>query len=171
MEKFTYKVAFFTNEIDFGKDMIIYKGTTIPGNHVTGIGLILIKASNQIAGQLLGGLVGAALAQKGTFSNSEIDKNIANMPNALGQMIITYSPDGIKQKVIRIPISSNDPNCKRLIESASQNFGDRFIGFGKQMPIEKALKISQKGAWIILAIIFLIVIGFVVFSVISEGQF
>jgi|GEM_PF-1720238 len=171
MEKFTYKVTLFTHEVEVCKEMISYKGKTIPGNLITGIGFSFVKVGQVIAGQLLGGVVGAAISQKG-FSAGGLDKDITNLPDAFGQMIITYSEDGKSQKVLRIPVSSGDENCKRMLTTVASIFQDRFVGFGGQAFVEKELKISQKVAYIIVAVIIItiVVIAIVMGSLQDSGS-
>jgi hypothetical protein len=171
MEKFTYKVAFFTHEISVGKDLITYKDKSIPANQVTGIGFGLVNIGRQVAGQLLGGIAGAIIAEKGFSGNGPLDKNLTNLPGAMGQIVITYSEDGTNQKVLRVPISTTDENCKRMLETIAKDFSTKFVGFGGQPVVEKELKISQKAAWIAVGIIFAIIIGIGVFAALSEGQF
>lgn len=172
MEKFTYKVAFFTHEVEIGKEIISYKGKTIPGNFVTGIGFTFVKVGEVVAGQLIGGMLGAAIAQKGFGAGKELDKNLTNLPNTFGQMIITYCEDGKTQKVMRIPISVSDANCKKMLEAIVKTFDSKFVGFGGQPVVEKALKISHKVAYIIVTIIIVVVVGLIIYgSIIENGGF
>jgi len=168
MEKFTYKVALFTHEVEAGKEMITYKGKTVPGSTITGLGFSLVKISSVITGQLIGGIVGGMITNRG-FEPNVISKDMTSLPEgAMGQIIITYCEDGTHQKVLRISVTTGDPNCLRLMEYLAATFPDKFIGFGGQPVIEKALKISQKWAYLVVAIVLLGIFGFAAFAI-SQG--
>lgn len=168
MEKFTYKVTLFTHEVDVGEEMISYKGKIVPGNSITGIGFSFIKVGQVLAGQLLGGMVGAAISQRG-FEAGGLNKDITTIPDAFGQMIITYSEDGKSQKVLRIPISSGDESCKRMLETVARIFKDKFVGFGGQAFVEKELKISQKVAYIIVTVVIISIVIIAILIGLSES--
>lgn len=169
MEKFTYKVTFFTHEIDVSREVITYKGKTIPGNFITGIGFALVKIGQAVAGQLLGGIIGATIAKKGFEMGDKLDKNLANLPDTFGQMIITYSENGNSQKVIRIPISTSDENCKKMMEAVVKIFNSKFVGFGGQPIVEKELKISHKITYIVATVIILAIVGIAIYGTLMEN--
>ncbi|MFA7686148.1 MAG: hypothetical protein WCX95_05125 [Candidatus Gracilibacteria bacterium] len=168
MEKFTYKVAFFTHEIDVSKELITYRGKNIPGNSITGIGFAFVKAGQAIAGGLLGGIIGTTIANKAFEMGGNLDKNLANLPNTFGQMIITYCEDGSSQKVLRVPISAGDENCKKMMEAVVKIFSEKFVGFGGQPIVEKELKISHKVTYIVVGIIIAIVVGILLYGAFME---
>lgn len=171
MAKYSYKVGFFTQEVDIAKEMISYKGKTIPGQAVTGIGFVFIKIGYAAVGGALGGVVGSMIANKG-FSTAEVEKDMTKLPeNAMGHMIITYSDGTPKQQVIRIPVSTKDENAKNMLRDVADLFKDRFVGFGLQAVIEKELKVSQKGVYIVIAIIFILMFGFIALSLVDGGGY
>jgi len=169
MEKFTYKVALFTQEVEVGKEMITYKGKNIPGSTITGIGISLVKVSSVITSQLFG-VIGGMFANK-SYDPSILNKDISIMPEgAMGQVIITYCEDGQKQKVIRISASTGDENCIKMLQYLVATFPDKFVGFGGQPVVEKALKISQKWAYITVAIVLLVIFGIAAFAIMQNGS-
>ena len=93
------------------------------------------------------------------------------MPEAYGQIIITYNSDGQKQKVVRIPINTKEEICKKLINSLIKNFPNKFVGFGNQPTVEKALNISQKGVYIFIVIVIIIILGYVLIPFIQSRAF
>lgn len=172
MAKYTFKVGFFTQEIDVAKEMIAYKGKTIPGNSVTGVGFTFIKVGYVAVGGAVGGLVGSMIANKGYLTGASIEKDIGKLPeNALGQLVVTYSDGTPKQQVLRVPISTKDQNCKNMLLDIAGLFKEKFVGFGPQALVEKELQISQRGALIAVAVIVLIMFAFIAFALASEGGY
>lgn len=178
MEQFEYKIMFMSHKVNISKEMIEYNGKTIPAPAVTGIGIGLLNvakiAVGQAVGGMLGGFVGGMIKHKSFGGKDEINKSgsLKDMPNGRGQLIITYKPDGQeKMKVQRVPINTEDEICRKMLEKIVETFKPKFVGYGPQVMMDSELKISQKAAYIVVAIIVIAVIGFGIYAAISEGQF
>ncbi len=153
MAKHTYKVAFFTHEVDVAREMISYKGKTVPGQSVTGVGFSFIKVGYAAVGGAIGGIAGSFIANKG-LTSGEIIKDVSQIPEkCMGQLVVTYNNEEQKQKVLRVPISTSDQACKAMLLDIANNFKEKFVGFGPQALIEKELNISQKAAYVFVALI------------------
>lgn len=173
MSKFIYKVAFFTHEVEVAQEMIAYKGKTIPANSITAIGIGLMNITKIAVGQALGGVVGGLLANKGFGATEGLKKDLSSLPeSAMGQLTISYSgEDQQKQKVLRIPINTKDESCKSMLQEIARNFKDKFVGFGGLPLVEKELNISQKNAYIFVAVIILIILGFIALTLTKESNY
>lgn len=170
MAKFSYKQGFSNVEIDIAREMISFKGKTIPAREVVGIGLGFTDIAKVAIGQALGGIIGTLIAQKGYSGSPVISKNLAEMPKSrFAQMIITYNEDD-KQKFIRVPLNTTDDICMKMIHAVAKEYPSKFIGFGSLVRIQSELKISSKATLMIVIAIVLIVIGFTVFNILeSQG--
>lgn len=168
MEKFSYKQAFLNQEVDVSKEMVLYKGKNIPASSIKGIGISFVNVTKVVIGQALGGILGNVMAQRGFNGDLTVNKDLVQMPDsAFGQVIITSSDDGQKQKVLRIPINTKEETCKKLIQSLAKNFPEKFIGFGSQPAVEKALNISQKAVYIFVALLVVGITAYVIFSLLG----
>ena len=83
MAKFSYKQAFSSVEIDITKEMISFKGKTIPAQNVTGIGLGFTEMGKVVAGQVLGGLIGGFIAKKVTKPATNLTKKYPKYQKAV----------------------------------------------------------------------------------------
>lgn len=185
MEQFEYKIMFFSHNVKVSKEMIEYNGKTIPGSAILGIGIGLLNvakiAVGQAVGGILGGFVGGMIRHRSFGDKEEINKSgsLKDLPKSRGQLVITYSPNGPglpadrqeKMKVQRIPINTEDETCHKMLTKIVETFKPKFIGYGPQALMEGELKISQKAAYIVVAIIVIALIGFGIYAAISEGQF
>lgn len=178
MEQFEYKIMFMNNKIQISKEMIEYNGKTIPAPAIVGIGIGLLNiakiAVGQAVGGILGGFIGGIIKHKSFGNKEEINStgSLKDLPNGKGQLIITYKPDGQeKMKVQRIPINTEDENCRKMLGKMVETFKAKFVGYGPQIMMDSELKISQKAAYIVVAIIVMALIGFGVYAAITQGQF
>ncbi|MCX6735310.1 MAG: hypothetical protein NTZ25_05400 [Candidatus Peregrinibacteria bacterium] len=161
MANFDYKQAFVHVNIDITKEMIAYKGKTIPAQDIVGIGMGFTDIAKVAIGQALGGIAGGVIAQKG-YNGQPLKKNLSELPKSrFAQMIITYMKDG-KQKFIRVPLTTMDETCVKMIHEVVKEYSHKFIGFGGLPMVEKELKISEFWAFIaIAAVVLLIIVGIV----------
>lgn len=156
MANFDYKQAFTHVNIDITKEMIAYKGKTIPAHDVIGIGLGFTDMAKVAAGQVLGGIVGGVIAQKGYNMGGTLNKKISELPKSrFAQMIITFNKDG-KQDFIRVPLNTNDETCVNMIHAIAKEYSNNFIGFGGLATVQKELKISQ--LWIVFLVVAIILV-------------
>lgn len=163
MANFNYKQVFIHVNIDITKEMIAYKGKTIPAHDIIGIGLGFTDIAKVAVGQALGGIIGTAIAAKGYNGKPTLNKNLSEMPKSrFAQMMITYNKEG-KQKFIRVPLTTMDETCIKMIHEVAKIYSNKFIGFGSLKTVEKELKISEFwAAAIIISIIAIAVIATIV---------
>ncbi|MBI5754011.1 hypothetical protein HZA40_02605 [Candidatus Peregrinibacteria bacterium] len=198
MANFNYKQAFIHVNIDVTKEMISYKEKTIPSHCVIGIGLGFTDIAKVAVGQALGGLIGGAIAQSGYNKGGSLNKKLSEIPKSnFAQMIITYNEEGErttrartseasgsataersepinkddKQKVMRVPLNTNDETCVKMIEAVAKEYHDKFIGFGGLPVVEKTLNISHLAAIITIVVIIAIVVGFIIYGATSSGSY
>lgn len=178
MEQFEYKIMFSSHKVQISKEMIEYNGKTIPGQAITGIGIGLLNvakiAVGQAVGGMLGGFVGGIIKHRSYGGKEEINKSgsLKDLPKSRGQLIITYKlNEQEKMKVQRIPINTEDETCHKMLIKMVETFHSKFVGYGPQTLMEGELKISQKAAYIVVAIIVIAVIGFSIYAAMTEGQF
>ncbi len=149
MTNFNYKQVFVNVNIDITKEMISYKGKTIPSQDIIGIGLGFTDIAKVAVGQALGGMIGGAIAANGYNGKPILNKNLSEMPKSrFAQMMITYNKDG-KQKFIRVPLTTMDETCIKMVHEAVKIYPSKFVGFGSLKTVEKELKISEFWAAII----------------------
>jgi len=161
MPNFDYKQAFAHVNIDITREMISFKGKTIPAQDVKGIGLGFTDIAKVAVGQALGGLIGGAIAAKGYSGGKGLNKNLNEMPKSrFAQMIVTYNKDG-KQKFIRVPLNTNDETCVKMIHEIAKVYADKFIGFGGLPTVQNELKVSELGAVLLVIIIVIVVVVFI----------
>ncbi len=178
MEQFEYKIALWTHKVCIAKEMIEYRGTTVPGPAIKNIGIGFISITTMAVNGAISGVVGNLLGNKiarGGFGNSgEITKttDLKDLPNSMGQLIIGYKlNEQEKEKFMRIPINSDNPDCKRMLEKVMGIFKDKFIGFGPQAVMEKAMGVSQKAAYIFVGIIVLVIVAYGIYSALNQGGY
>lgn len=171
MAKFSYKQSFSSVEIDITKEMISFKGKTIPAQNVTGIGLGFTEMGKVVAGQVLGGLIGGFIAKKGYEAGNKLNKKISEIPKSrFGHMIITYNEDG-NQKVMRIAINTTDENCLKMIETVAKEYHTKFIGFGGLPIVEKTLNIKHTAIIIVTVVIIGLIAAAIIYGSVSSGAY
>lgn len=178
MELFEYKIMFSRHKVHISKEMIEYNGKTIPGPSILGIGIGLINitkiAVGQAVGGALGGIIGGMIKHKSFGDKEEINKSgsLKDLPKSRGQLVITYKlNEQEKMRVQRIPINTEDETCHKMLTKMVETFKPKFVGYGPQALMEGELKISQKAAYIVVAIIVIAVIGFSIYAAMAKGQF
>lgn len=174
MEQFEYKVGLWTHKVGIAKEMIEYKSTTIPGPSITSIGIGFMSVAKLAIGGAVGGLLGQTIANRGFGGGGEITKttDLKDLPKSMGQLVIGYKlNEQEKEKFMRIPINSDNPDCKRMLERVAETFKEKFIGFGPQAVVEKAMGVSQKLAYLFVAIIVLAIFAYGIYSALSQGGY
>lgn len=169
MEKFEYKVGFFSHSVEVSKEMITYRGKNIPENQITGIGIGLLSVAKMAIGGAIGGIAGQMIAQG--IKSPETGKDLKNIPKSMGQLIVAYSEDSSpekKIKALRIPISTKDENCMKMLEAVEKTFGARFKGYAPVALMDKQLDISHKLTYVFIAVIVLLSIGATILMALSE---
>lgn len=176
MEKFEYKVGFFSHAVEVSKEMITYRGKNIPENQITGIGIGLLSVAKMAIGGAIGGIAGQMIAQG--IKSPETGKDLKEIPKSMGQLIVAYSEDSSppggqtgpekKIKALRIPISTKDENCMKMLEAVEKTFGARFKGYAPVALMDKQLDISHKLTYVIIAVIVLLSIGATILMALSE---
>ena len=142
MEQFEYKVGLWTHKVCVAKEMIEYRNTTVPGPLIKSIGIGFISVAKIVVGRALGGLLGNTIAYKGFGGGGEINKttDFTDMPKSMGQLVIGYKfNEQEKEKFMRIPINSDNPDCKLMLTKIVETFKYKFIGFCPQAVLEKAM--------------------------------
>ena len=159
MANFDYKQAFAHVNLDVTKEMISFKGKTIPGQDIVGVGLGFTNIAKLAIGQAVGGAVGGMISAN-NYNASPLKKDLSEIPKTrFAQMIITYNKDG-KQKFIRVPLNTMDETCVKMIHEIAKVYAPKFIGFGNLPTVEKELKVSE--VWLALLIIGIVIAAIIV---------
>ncbi|MEK7672577.1 MAG: hypothetical protein AAB373_01700 [Patescibacteria group bacterium] len=178
MEKFKYKVGFREHEVDISKEMITYKETNIPSGLITGIAVSIDSRRGSVSGRPIGGLAGQALSKTFigklfsglTGKDLSADDDGLNLPvAAAGQLVIAHqnSPTE-KNQALRIQIYTEDQECRRMIKTVKDLFPNKFVGVGDRLTTNKLLGISNKGFYIGIGLMFAIIFGGALFSLLTN---
>ncbi len=173
MEKFDYKVGFFSHSVEVSKEMITYRGKGIPENQIVGIGIGLISVAKMAIGGAIGGIAGQLIAQG--IKSPETGKDLNNIPKSMGQLIVAYS-EGVESsgeeknvKAMRIPITTKDETCMKMFKTIKETYGGKFKGYGPVPMIDKELGISHKLTYVFVAVVVLLAIGATILIALGEA--
>lgn len=171
MQKFEYKSGFWPVKVEIAQEMIAYKGKTIPANQITGVGIGLLSVKKTTAISTFG-LLGHMLTRKSLKEFEEVNKTaeIKDIPVKRGQLMIAYkNPGEEKTRLLRIPINLHDQNCQQMLETVKKHFSPIYVGVGPMTKVQIALGISNKAAFIVVAVIIFGIGALIIISSITRG--
>ena len=160
MEKFDYKVGFFSHSVEVSKEMITYRGKGIPENQIVAVGIGLISVAKMAIGGALGGIAGQLIAQG--IKAPATGKDLNEIPKSMGQLIVAYNEGGESSgeeknvKALRIPITTKDDTCMKMLKTVKETYGSKFKGYGPVATMDKELGISHKLTYVFVAVVVLL---------------